>query len=463
MNARRITLFFATIIAALALISFIFPEEGITIGGHTCYFPSLKKLIESNQRVLKNVEESNFTPPTTIDTELNDSIATYQAYLDSSDIRFWLPDSLYLDAFWDLAERAKGEGRTIRILHYGDSQIEADRLTAQLRSYMQKTFGGGGPGMIPASITTPTAAFWVSGGNLTHLSSFGDSTVTRSNGNYGVMMQSFRMNGGTSINIRASSDAKADDAIKQFSQVRFVFNNKGKTLKATLSNNKLKYNDQQQAPSGVGSLFWTLDSAVNRVTLKASGTADLYCITLDDGPGVAVDNIPMRGCSGQQFSLVKEELLSAAYEQLDVAMVIMEFGGNSVPYLKSGAAISTYCRSIGKQIDHVHRCCPQAKILFIGPSDMSTRHHGELQSYPDLPALIDSLIVTVNKHDAAHWSIYHAMGGWNTMVEWNRQGLAGSDYVHFTPKGAVIMGNRLAEAFDLSYRLFGMRRKLTIQ
>ena len=138
----------------------------------------------------------------------------------------------------------------------------------------------------------------------------------------------------------------------------------------------------------------------------------------------------------------------------------MQFGGNSMPYLNNRKSVEIYCQSIGRQIDYVRSCCPQAKILFIGPSDMSTREKGNLQTYPWLPTVVDSLRATVNRHGAAYWSIYHAMGGWNSMVEWNRTGLAGSDYVHFSSHGAEKMGNMLAQAFADNYQLYCLRRRL---
>ena len=73
---------------------------------------------------------------------------------------------------------------------------------------------------------------------------------------------------------------------------------------------------------------------------------------------------------------------------------------------------------------------------------------------------IDSLIATANSHNAAYWSIYHAMGGWNSMLHWNKKGLAGSDYIHFSQQGADKMGAKLAEAFADNYKLFCMRRRL---
>ena len=137
-------------------------------------------------------------------------------------------------------------------------------------------------------------------------------------------------------------------------------------------------------------MVWQLDSATTHVRLSVNGNADLYGVLVDDGPGVAVDNIPMRGCSGQQFTLSPEDKLTAAYAQMDIGLIILQFGGNSVPYLKTSKQVSTYCQSLGRQIDHIRLCCPKAKVLFIGPSDMSTRLKGQLQTYPIIPELIDS-------------------------------------------------------------------------
>ena len=461
MKPGRITLFFACVIVALAVICAIFPSDGITVGSHSFYLPTIHDLAEANRPTVKEEDKPIDTIPTEV-VQLTDSIAYLQSFSDSSDIRFWLPDSLYFDGFWEAAENAAIQGRIVRVMHYGDSQIEMDRMTSQLRIYMQETFGGGGPGMIPYRTIIPTLAVSQStSGELTHLSSFGDSTVTRSRGNYGPMMQSFRMNGESTLSIRASKHASVDDRVKAFSNIRLVYNNKSGTLKSTLTNRKTKVSDSREAEGeGVGSMVWSFDSASTAVALTLHGYADIYCVTVDNGPGVAVDNIPMRGCSGQQFTTVGQELLTQAYAQLDVGLIIMQFGGNSVPYLNNEKSISTYCRSIGKQIDHVHRCCPKAKILFVGPSDMSTRYKSNLQTYPMLPVLIDSLAATVVRHDAAYWSIYHAMGGWNSMVYWNNKGLAGSDYIHFSQHGADKMGSKLAQALADNYQLYLMRRRL---
>ena len=473
MKPGRIALFFAAVIAALAVACALFPREGVEVAGHEFYFPSVPPTREAPTQPM--VEEP--AADTTVELDaVPRHAALYVAdtthyplptthYLsDTTDLRFWLPDSTFFDAFWEAAEQARSEGRILRVMHYGDSQIEMDRITCRLRSYMQRTFGGGGPGMLPFRTIIPTYAVrQYATGDLTHLSSFGDSTVSRSPGNYGPMMQCFRLGGSANVTLREAAKRGVDDRIKRFSNVRLVYNNRGVTLRATLTDRTTKQQLPLQADSsGIGSLRWQLDSASNNLVLSVGGSAELYAVTLDNGPGVAVDNIPMRGCSGQQFTLVPLERLGQAYAQLDVGLIIMQFGGNSMPYLRDTKAIVKYCTSIGRQIDHVRRACPQARVLFIGPSDMSTRVRGQLQTYPWLPEVVDSLAATATRHGAAYWSIYHAMGGYNSMIQWKKDNLAGEDYIHFTTRGAELMGDRLAEALAASYRRYTLRQRYAL-
>ena len=41
-------------------------------------------------------------------------------------------------------------------MHYGDSQIECDRITSLLRQRFQEEFGGMGVGLVPALQNIPT-------------------------------------------------------------------------------------------------------------------------------------------------------------------------------------------------------------------------------------------------------------------------------------------------------------------
>ena len=84
---------------------------------------------------------------------------------------------------------------------------------------------------------------------------------------------------------------------------------------------------------------------------------------------------------------------------------------------------------------------------------------GELESYPILPALNDSLRAAANEAGAAYWNMYAAMGGRGSIIRWveaNPQ-LAGEDYIHFTPLGAKKIAQLLYDTLHLYYRFYLFR------
>ena len=184
---------------------------------------------------------------------------------------------------------------------------------------------------------------------------------------------------------------------------------------------------------------------------------------LDSDTGVGVDNIPMRGCSGTVFTGINPIQLHEYFAQTNTRLIIMQFGGNSMPYLKDQRGIDRYTEQLRRQIRHLRLLAPEARILWVGPSDMTTRINGKLQTYPLLSAVDASICRMVNEEGCAYWSLFESMGGSGSMVRWaNAQPpLAGKDYIHFTRLGAQRAGELLTEAFMTGYRYYKFRNPET--
>lgn len=463
MKASDTLKFFAAVVALLALLCIVFPRDGITVGNTTLRFPTLHKVMvrekeKSMDQLLVKHEERDLTG-------LRDSIAEYRRILFEGQTRFWLPgdDVSCFDNFFKNAERAQMQERTVRILHYGDSQIELDRITCRLRERMQSLFGGGGPGMLPLRQPIPTFSFNQSAsGSIRGLSTYGDSTFVRSNGNYGPMLRCWRLSGSATMSLYASKSKYAAERVGTFSSIRVLYNNRPGPLTVSMHNRKGAGNySAYDNEKGIGIISWRMDTVTTSASLTLSGTADIYGVLVDNGYGVAVDNISMRGVSGHQFKMANFSQLVESYKLLDVGMIIMQFGGNSVPYLRSEKSIERYCQHLGEQIDYIRQACPEAVILFVGPSDMSTKVSGHLATYPMLPTVVEQLREMANAHGAAYWSIYDAMGGKNSMISWVKNGYAGADYIHFTHKGSNIMGDYLSDALQNMYELYKIRQNIT--
>ncbi|MBO5719020.1 MAG: hypothetical protein J6R71_05310, partial [Bacteroidales bacterium] len=208
-------------------------------------------------------------------------------------------------------------------------------------------------------------------------------------------------------------------------------------------------------------LTWQLDEPVSVVDLSFWGHADIQAIALDGLSGVAVDNIPMRGCSGTIFTSIDATSLREAYQALQVRMLILEFGGNRMPSIRSQADIDVYMRYLGAQIRYLKKVLPQAVMLFIGPADMARSVEGQVQTYPYLEEMIDALRTLCMENQVAFWDMYRVMGARNTIIEWTKTQppLAATDYIHFSRQGADRIAALLNRSFDLCYDYYCFRRR----
>lgn len=461
MKPYKILIFILLVICALGLISLFFPKDGLRIGNKELHFPSMEEVLVGPEQPEVELKPEIDSVELKHLNDLKDTLRQYQVMLTEQTGHFYLPndDVSFFDRLFAKMEQARRNKEVIRVLHYGDSQIEMDRISCNLRSFFQSTFGGGGPGMVPVIQTIPSfAVSQYASGALTLYASYGEGARTR--GNYGLMCKCYRLGGGATFTANASRHKDTDPRVKKFSNITLLYNDHTGNFSATLSDRRGYKESVENGLTGVHTCHWLLDSAATSVQISMQGSADLYGIMLDDGYGVAVDNIPLRGSSGDQFTLITDTLLRTSYKQANVGLIILQFGGNSVPVIYNEKSLNNYCTSIERQIRRVRQCCAGATILFIGPSDMSTRRGGVMQTYPMLPQLIDSLRTIALRNNAAYWDIYEVMGGHNSMIAWVNNGLAGPDYVHFTPAGARRVGKILAQNFATMYDLYRTRKSI---
>jgi lysophospholipase L1-like esterase len=131
-----------------------------------------------------------------------------------------------------------------------------------------------------------------------------------------------------------------------------------------------------------------------------------------------------------------------------VGLVILQFGGNSVPYFRSYDAVQRYGDSFRRQIQLFKAALPDADILVIGPSDMATKEGVDWVSYPYVDDVRDVLKEAAFEEGAGFFDVMTFMGGEGSMAEWVEASpaLAGPDHIHFTPNGAKKVASALAEA-----------------
>jgi lysophospholipase L1-like esterase len=197
-----------------------------------------------------------------------------------------------------------------------------------------------------------------------------------------------------------------------------------------------------------------------RIEFEGKDSPDFYAISLESTVGIVVDNIAMRGSSGTIFTKISRKQLSYQFGHEPIALVLMQYGGNTVPYIKSKKQAEQYGDWFASQIRYVKSLIPEADVVLIGPSDMNTKEKTDYVTFPFLPEVRDALKAAAFKEGAAFWDIYEVMGGKNSMQSWVAADppLAGPDYIHFTPRGARRVAELFYSALKDDYKAFEQKQ-----
>ena len=443
MKARNILIFTVIVLALLGGICVFFPREGIAVGDWKVYFPAIEDIMDDNTgstsvfQHLGAIEESVCLQGYH-DSLYTDSLSFYTQFFQESSSRIHLPndDWNYFNELFSDLDSCCTRREIIRILHYGDSQIESDRITGYIRQQLQEKFGGRGPGLLPAVQPIPSYSVGQSASeNIERYIISGMHQNKAAHKRYGVLGQFGAVAGGGFIYVGVRNGKNVYDNVRDFQKVQ-LFVGRDRNFKARLSLPAEKETVTEDS-SPVRVYTWNLSDPANKFSLSLSGSGEIYGIAVDGTVGVAVDNIPFRGSSGTFFSALDSVVTATMLKQLNTRLILLQFGGNTVPVIRKDKDIVDYCNSLSKQVAYLKKICPEAKILMIGPSDMSTKVNGRLSTYPRLETLVEAMKEMALHNGVAFWNMYEAMGGHNSMIEWVRHSpaLAAPDYIHFTSKG----------------------------
>ena len=462
MKSSKVVLFIFAVLLMLGALCAVFPASGVSFAGTTLSFPTLEQALRGGKSGVAAEDTVHVeTPEEILARRLAELRAAeesrYEDFARNSSIRIFFPDndlSLF-DRFFDSLDSAMVH--PVRIVHYGDSQLEEDRITNNVREQLQSRFGGGGVGLVPLIQTYTTLTLRQKrSGSAPRSIVYGTKDFSVPGGRYGPMGQVARLSGNMDISYTPNPRIPENHHSRHYNRVTILTDTAHAPLKIYCPKGTVTM-DSLSRP--MRRYFIELPDTSESVGFRLNGNADVYGVMLDAERGVSLDNVAMRGCSGTIFNRINAGQLADYYKTQNVSLIILQYGGNAVPYMKVGKALDTFAQKIHDQILYVRRQAPDAAVLFIGPSDMSTSVGGVMKTYPALPAIIDFLRSAANRAGAAYWDLYTVMGGQNSMTEWVRTGYAGRDYIHFTHKGADEVGNLLAKSLLLYYDYYKWRNK----
>lgn len=460
-------MFLVGIQLVLGVIVFTFPEEGIAINEDLSFeFSTPKDFYEDKLKEIKIVEDiaqqytleelsENSLLASNVDSSLLDEaiiIDEKERIIHPTDFE----NGLY--SFYHKLNELNNLDQPLRILHFGDSQLEGDRISGVIRENLQTLFGGCGVGFIPISETNT--------GRLNVIKQekgweryqvFGTGRKGK-HSKYGFLGYYYKvgqdsLQNTASVNLRKNS--RYFKKAQEFETLSVLYGNSKQGCNYELRNDTgIVSKGNLVGTQNVDRRVWQMDGFnTGKVSLSFEGlnSPDVYGISMDCKKGVAVDNIALRGSSGTDFTRMNKEYLKQQLKDLNVGLIIYQFGLNVV-----GAELNSYKyyeNRIYKQLKLLREILPDASILVISVTDACK---SEEESFANINLVRDAQRNAAKRADCSFWDLYEVMGGELSMPSWvnAEPSLAEKDFKHFNARGAKVVGNKLFNALISDYNDF---------
>lgn len=333
-------------------------------------------------------------------------------------------------------------GRLARVAVVGDSYIEGDIFTQDLRDKLQDTYGGSGVGYVSMHSDFPGFRRSVKQGGKGWKTFMANK---KPDARYIDLAEQYAVAAGAANSTYEGTKAFPHTSSWDCSRFLFISPQNSvinvKTAGGEWEERNIAASDSVQCievPTPT-SLF---EIKTNSTTLVGLG------VWLDGVKGVSVDCMSSRGFSGITLTKVNTGLCRQMASFVDYNLIILEFGINAMSATQKNYTV--YSNRMVEVINHVRRCYPRADILLMGVGDRGEKRGGVVKSMSTAPFMIQAQRDAARRAHCLFWDTREAMGGEGAVVDWSNSGLINKDYIHMTHKGGARLADALFKAIQNS-------------
>ena len=335
------------------------------------------------------------------------------------------------------------DGQDVRIAFLGDSFIEGDILTQDLRDQLQRTFGGRGVGFVPCAI--PFEIFRtsvrrsVSGWTAYSLMNTGSIPAS--------YRDKFFMSGYLAAGHRGSTarwqSTDQFPTIDSCTRARVLITSREESRIELIINDTLKKKFTVPGAEYVRELY--VEAPVNSIKMNVlSGNVLCHGASLEGGKGVTVDNMSIRGNSGYTIFGSGAAVNRQVDKLWDYDLIIMEYGLNAMQ--PGQRDFTKYQGKLCDMIAYVKRCFPNAAILILGVSDRCVKGEGGWKSMNSVEIMTPFQRRASQLEGVAFWEMGKVIMSYGGIKGFVENGWAAGDYIHINFKGGARVAKPLGDA-----------------
>lgn len=478
MRPIKISGFLVVILAIVLLIPFLFPAQKLSVLGFTIRIPD-KPGKEHTNKNYKDISKFKVLLTDSVNTphikkskavkkkrkkqnktSKNDSIRSLIQALE-----FPAQKDTLLNSFFKNLKNIRDKDKLIRILHYGDSQIEGDRITSYFRNQMQKEFGGGGVGIIPVKPVNSASLSYVSqiSNNWMRYSVLSKKKFDKDMP-YAPLGNFFRFS-----NIEDTLDEETEAWIllerpnsaivkaSKFNRCKILMTGHRTPIFVELKKgDDILDADIYPSSQNLKIINYQVDTGSRNllITFRGHDSPNVLGISLDSDKGIAVDNIPLRGSSGLEFTRIYKEPYHQILKTINVKLIILQFGVNAV--ISMSKSVDKFEKSFLKQLKILRESHPEIPVIVIGVSDISQNSGDGYVTHEGVVKIRDAQRRAAFETNCVFWDLYEGMGGKNSMPGWvfAEPALAQKDFIHLNATGAKIIGEMFYRSLMYEYEKY---------
>lgn len=334
-----------------------------------------------------------------------------------------------------------------RIVHFGDSLIASDYVSATLRRMLQKQFGDAGHGF--SLIANAWPSYFHEGVSRFATSGWLVSRVVgpyAQDGWYGLGGVSFRAPVNTLARVGTATRGDFGRNVSRF-ELAYVAGPDGGTLRVRIDQKPVADLSTQQDEKAFKTAEWRVEDGAHEIEfLTTRGTSRLFGVVMErDVPGVVLDAIGIQGARLRFLDQQDDAHYASQLRWRNPDLVIYEFGANESA---DGLAYSLkdFHETMKAVIAQQRAALPDSSCLVIGAMDRATRKGDTVTSSSFIPMLVAEQRTVALEVGCAFFDTYAAMGGLGAMPRWVKRGLGQADLTHPTAVGADIIGTWIYRA-----------------
>jgi hypothetical protein len=350
-------------------------------------------------------------------------------------------NSAELDSFYNkLAVLKSTHKGVVRIVHIGDSHIQADIFSGTVRNKLQQYFGNAGRGLIfPYQLAKSNAPIdIVSSSNITwHFNRLAHPEIPTTSGISGFCIKT-----DTNVNTTISLSLKN----QSFNHLQFFFDSSiASPVKWELHAGDEKFPLTVNDSAFSRAIF--LKKSIDSFSISSTDTVNtrqFFGVSVDNSnAGVLYNTIGVNGATYNEYNIAP--LFWKQLGALDADLYIISMGTNEAR--KSYIAEDSFQREVLLFIQNLKAVSPNAAILITTGADSYKNQKYNLE-LDEINCLLSQI---TNQNNIPVWDMYNITGGYQSADCWRDNKCMNKDLMHYLPNGYQIQGSLFFNALAKGY------------